>query len=255
MRSTLEVQKIHREGVSHAFVGDPLDVDSGFSLTTTSESADDAIATCDAPFDAARYLVNNDGTVTDAYSGLMWQRCPLGYVLNPQNTATEFQDDTCDSAVDSRRTWQSALQAAASDASAGHDDWRVPSIKELESIVDLHVHGAHGRYHRLSIRGAILHLVFHARSLEWGGREGHRLRVRAGDLASPDRQCGYATGTRQRSRAAAPYCQRISVGRAVPVDENDAGTSVLSFPIALDAVASTDVSVEYADPGLFRRRG
>lgn len=57
---------------------------------------------------------NNDGTVSDKATALMWQKA----------------DD--DVALD----WKSALEYAASSELAGYSDWRLPSIKELQSIVD-----------------------------------------------------------------------------------------------------------------------
>ncbi len=58
---------------------------------------------------------NGDDTVTDTKTGLMWQK----------------QDDGV------KRTWEDALLYCENAALAGYDDWRLPTIKELESIVDL----------------------------------------------------------------------------------------------------------------------
>jgi len=67
---------------------------------------------------AATSLANNgDGTVTDGATGLMWQR------------ETSYVD----------RTWQEALrdcQDLVLPAEGGYQDWRLPNIKELRSIVD-----------------------------------------------------------------------------------------------------------------------
>ena len=57
---------------------------------------------------------NADGTITDRATGLMWTR-----------------DDSAKG-----MTWQQALAHAASSKLAGHADWRLPSAKELQSIVD-----------------------------------------------------------------------------------------------------------------------
>lgn len=56
---------------------------------------------------------NNDGTVTDQKTGLMWQ-----------------QKDT------SGLTWEQALTYCENLVLAGHDDWRLPNAKELRSISD-----------------------------------------------------------------------------------------------------------------------
>ena len=58
---------------------------------------------------------NADGTVTDTSSGLMWQ----------QATAPGTY------------TWTQALSYCDGLSLGGHTDWRLPTIKELDSIVDL----------------------------------------------------------------------------------------------------------------------
>lgn len=60
---------------------------------------------------------NGDGTVTDAASGLMWTQADNGIELG----------------------WEDALayaQSANAQVLFGHDDWRLPNIKELQSLVD-----------------------------------------------------------------------------------------------------------------------
>lgn len=60
------------------------------------------------------FFENNDGTVTDTQTGLMWQ----------QNTAPGTY------------AWQEALSYCENLTLAGHDDWRLPDINELQSIID-----------------------------------------------------------------------------------------------------------------------
>jgi len=62
------------------------------------------------------YTDNNDGTVTDNVTGLMWQQAV--------STATKY-------------TWSQAVATCPTLALAGHSDWRLQSIIELVSIVDL----------------------------------------------------------------------------------------------------------------------
>ncbi|MFH1718532.1 MAG: DUF1566 domain-containing protein, partial [Planctomycetota bacterium] len=57
---------------------------------------------------------NGDGTVTDRATGLMWMRADSGKAMN----------------------WAKALEYAADLEFAGYDDWRLPSVKELQSVVD-----------------------------------------------------------------------------------------------------------------------
>ena len=71
-----------------------------------------------------RFVDNGDGTVTDNCTGLTWQ----------QETADIPGDD------DNRVTWAEALRYCEDLEFAGHDDWRLPNVRELQSIVD------YGRY-------------------------------------------------------------------------------------------------------------
>ena len=59
---------------------------------------------------------NNDGTVTDYSTGLMWQQ------------ATDNQ------------TWEQALYYCENLKLAGYNDWRLPTWKELQSLVDYNTH-------------------------------------------------------------------------------------------------------------------
>jgi hypothetical protein len=56
----------------------------------------------------------NDGTIFDAATGLMWQKADSGTTHN----------------------WRDALAYAENLTTAGYTDWRLPSVKELQSIVD-----------------------------------------------------------------------------------------------------------------------
>ena len=62
----------------------------------------------------SRFIQNADGTITDNLSGLMWKQQPL-------------QDSL---------SWESALQSAEETNFAGASDWRLPNIKELQSLND-----------------------------------------------------------------------------------------------------------------------
>ena len=60
------------------------------------------------------FIDNGDGTITDNATGLMWQ-----------------QDDD-----GTARDWEESLEYAEGLDFADHDDWRLPSSKELQGIVD-----------------------------------------------------------------------------------------------------------------------
>lgn len=57
---------------------------------------------------------NGNGTITDAATGLTWMQDDSGYGMD----------------------WNEALNYCESMTLAGNDDWRLPDIKELQSIVD-----------------------------------------------------------------------------------------------------------------------
>jgi hypothetical protein len=71
----------------------------------------------------ARYVDNGNGTVTDAVTGLMWSQTP------------DLNGDGSIDAAD-KRTYADALAGAATFAVGGYRDWRLPTIKELYSLID-----------------------------------------------------------------------------------------------------------------------
>ena len=60
------------------------------------------------------FVDNGNQTISDSATGLMWQKADSGIGLN----------------------WQAALAYAEALELGGHDDWRLPNAKELQSIVD-----------------------------------------------------------------------------------------------------------------------
>lgn len=81
-------------------------------------------AACPSSTPSAEFTDHGDGTITLTRSGLTWQRCALGQTWDGSTctgTATTF-------------TWSDALQAAAGNTFAGHDDWRLANFKELYSL-------------------------------------------------------------------------------------------------------------------------
>ena len=79
---------------------------------------------------ASAFVDHGDSTVSDSRTGLMWQKCLAG-----------LSGEGCLEGSPAVYTWQEALQLAESINSsgglAGYTDWRLPSIKELTSIVEL----------------------------------------------------------------------------------------------------------------------
>ena len=72
-----------------------------------------------------RYTLHSDGTVTDTWTWLIWQRCSLGQT---------WDGNTCTGTA-TTYTWQGALQQASSNSFADYGDWRLPNIEELRSLV------------------------------------------------------------------------------------------------------------------------
>ena len=68
------------------------------------------------------YVDNGDGTVTDMVSGLMWQK-----------SFDHNGDGTID--YDDKLSYDEVLAAADTITTGGHDDWRVPTIKEQYSLI------------------------------------------------------------------------------------------------------------------------
>ncbi|ETR70851.1 MAG: hypothetical protein OMM_02932 [Candidatus Magnetoglobus multicellularis str. Araruama] len=66
-----------------------------------------------------RFVINDDRTVTDTYTGLMW---------SPEISET-------------RKTWKEALEFCEIYNYTGNNDWRLPEIRELLSIVDYSKYG------------------------------------------------------------------------------------------------------------------
>ncbi|MCA9545985.1 MAG: DUF1566 domain-containing protein, partial [Myxococcales bacterium] len=62
---------------------------------------------------AARYTVPGDGTVVDEITGLVWTQAHLG-----------------------KASWTDAWDLARGCAVGGYDDWRLPTLKELYSLID-----------------------------------------------------------------------------------------------------------------------
>jgi hypothetical protein len=76
---------------------------------------------CVSPSVLASFHDNGNGTVSDTSTGLMWQ----------QDTARDEWGDY------DHMTWEEALDYCEVLSLGGHTDWRLPNIKELDSLMDL----------------------------------------------------------------------------------------------------------------------
>ncbi|HHB75607.1 MAG TPA: DUF1566 domain-containing protein [Desulfobulbus sp.] len=70
---------------------------------------------------SSRFVDNGDGTITDTITGLQWQK---------------FSMDLDSDGFPDVMNWQQALSSAENMVLAGFNDWRLPNINELKSIVD-----------------------------------------------------------------------------------------------------------------------
>jgi hypothetical protein len=66
------------------------------------------------PWPEPRFTDNSDGTVTDKLTGLMW---------------------TKNAHPISAMAWEAALQACNDFVFAGYDDWRMPNVREMSSLI------------------------------------------------------------------------------------------------------------------------
>ncbi len=89
----------------------------GYELTIpggTDKAFDYLLVRGNTSYGTNSFVDNGDGTITDEATGLMW-----------------MQDDNGEGIL-----WQDALVYAEGKEFAGYSDWRLPDVKELQSIVD-----------------------------------------------------------------------------------------------------------------------
>lgn len=91
------------------------------------------------------FTLNADGTAGDSSTRLMWKRCSQGQTWD---AGTQQCTGTAQ-----YYSWKDALAQAATENAggfAGHNDWRLPNVKELTSIVER-------RCYNPSINAAVFH--------------------------------------------------------------------------------------------------
>jgi len=108
----------------------------GGAMLVLVSSASFAVQTCKSSSIAqtapdSRYQNNNNGTVTDLNTNLMWQQCSVGLTTS---------SSACDTGTATTYSWKQALQYVeslnAGGGFTGYSDWRLPNSKELESMVE-----------------------------------------------------------------------------------------------------------------------
>jgi hypothetical protein len=86
----------------------------GTSYTYTTISSDGLANESTVATSENTYIDNGDGTITDTSTGLMWMAEDAGYTMD----------------------WKTALSYAENLDFAGYTDWKLPDVKELQSLVD-----------------------------------------------------------------------------------------------------------------------
>ena len=79
---------------------------------------------------ALSYQDNGDGTITDLNTGLMWEKKSL---LDGSDHDVGLEFPWSSPTLATVWDWVDALNATAF---AGYTDWRLPNVKELQSIID-----------------------------------------------------------------------------------------------------------------------
>jgi len=100
---------------------------SSLALFAPWTAAQTCVTGIQASNPASVYVVDSaNGMVTDIRTGLMWDRCARG-----------LSGVGCATGTASTFTWQAALNVAATIGTyKGYNDWRLPNIKELRSLVE-----------------------------------------------------------------------------------------------------------------------
>jgi hypothetical protein len=90
-----------------------------------AHAAQTCVATIVRTAPDSRYLDNLNGTVTDRKTALTWKQCTEG-----------LSGAGCAVGASTMMDWQNALQTASSSVFAGFNDWRLPNIKELQTLLE-----------------------------------------------------------------------------------------------------------------------
>ncbi len=230
-------------------LSDPLDVDGAIELETTAPEANVPIREtyCDEALDPTRYVDQGDGSAIDTHTGLNWQRCTVGLTWNNNGTPTS-DDDSCDATGSpvALLDWRDALQDANSNTLGGHNDWRLPNVKELESLVAA---CSHPMIESLAVPSDGTLRGFWTATPDQNAlaeaQDAWQVNAFSGDVIYVDKSdLGYMRLVRSSGQdPVAPIPALLAGGGSV--HEGDSGTNALTLPIVLRTAAEEDVTVDY----------
>jgi hypothetical protein len=109
---------------------DPAKCEAAF---TRAFAKAEAVAAVSGVICTGRFIDNGDGTLTDVYTGLMWEKKITGGDYNTCNLTNLHLVNSACSWEQANGEWITALNT---EAFAGYTDWRVPTLQELWSIID-----------------------------------------------------------------------------------------------------------------------
>jgi len=237
----------------YAYLADPLGSDgndSGIALEIPHQEYldDDIPRSCGDVFDTSRYLDHGNGSVTDRVTGLMWQRCPVGFDFSDGGTPADMSDDTCDpDGSQATGDWQRALQRGGESTLGGYADWRSPNVKELETLVASCIAPS---IEANAFPDTPLNRAFWSSTPDYNpttnALNAWQVDFSFGDIRSTDKvDFAYVRLVRDDSNGPLESLPALIAGRG-EISESDTGPSELRIPVELSEPASGRVTVNYS---------